>query len=38
MNFYKNLFLFNKKSENKNGFNQEVFDHYEEIAKLVKKT
>ena len=36
MNILKNLFLFNKKSENRSGFNQELFDQYEEIAKLVK--
>ncbi len=32
----KNLFLFNKKTENNKDFNHELFDHYEEIAKLVK--
>ena len=37
MNILKNLFLFNKKIENKKNFNQGVFDHYGEIAKLVKE-
>ena len=37
MNILKNLFLFNKKIENKKVFNQGVFDHYGEIAKLVKE-
>ena len=37
MNILKNLFLFNKKIENKKIFNQDVFDHYGEIAKLVKE-
>ena len=37
MNIIKNLFLSNKNSKNKSGFNKEVFDQYEEIAKLVKK-
>ena len=36
MNILKNLFLFNKKSENKD-FSDELVDHYVEIAKLVKK-
>ena len=36
MNFAKSLFLFNKKNENKKVLNKEVFDHYGEIAKLVK--
>ena len=37
MNILKNLSLFNKKVENEQGFNQRVFDQYEEIAKLVKE-
>ena len=37
MNILKNLFLFNKKIENKKVFNKGVFDHYGEIAKLVKE-
>ena len=37
MNFLKNIFLFNKKVEIKEGFNQRVFDQYEEIANLVKE-
>ena len=39
MNILKNLFLFNKKVENKDGegLNQEVFIQYDEIAKLVKE-
>ena len=37
MNILKNLFLFNKKSEINNVLNREVFDHYKEIAKLVKE-
>ena len=37
MNILKNLFLFNKKVEIKEGFNQKVFDQYEEIANLVKE-
>ena len=37
MNILKNLFLFNKKVENKKGLNQVEPDHYEEIAKLVKE-
>ena len=36
MNFLKNIFLFNKKVEIKEGLNQKVFDQYEEIANLVK--
>ena len=36
-NILKNLFLFNKKTENINETKQEVFDHYREIAKLVKE-
>ena len=37
MNILKNLFLFNKKVEIKEGLNQKVFDQYEEIANLVKE-
>ena len=37
MNILKNLFLFNKKSEIKNVLNEEAFDQYKEIAKLVKE-
>ena len=37
MNILKNLFLFNKNSENNKGFSSEVFDQYVEIAKLVKE-
>ena len=37
MNILKNLFLFNKKGENKKSLNQSVFDEYGEIAKLVKE-
>ena len=37
MNFLKNIFLFNKKVEIKEGLNQRVFDQYEEIANLVKE-
>ena len=37
MHILKNLFLFNKKIENKKGSNQELFDQYEEIARLVKE-
>ena len=37
MNILKNLSLFNKKLEIEQGFNQRVFDQYEEIAKLVKE-
>ena len=37
MNIFKNLFLFNKKVENKERSNQKVFDQYGEIAKLVKE-
>ena len=36
MNILKNLFLFNKKSKNKD-FSHELVDHYIEIAKLVKE-
>ena len=37
MNIFKNLFLFNKKNENKKGLFNKVFDHYGDIAKLVKE-
>ena len=37
MNIFKNLFLFNKKSENNKNFNDVVFDNYLEIAKLLKE-
>ena len=37
MNILKNLFLLNKKTKNKKGFNHEVVDHYKEIANLVKE-
>ena len=37
MNILKNLFLFNKKVENKKGLSQIKFDQYGEIAKLVKE-
>ena len=37
MNILKNLFLFNKKLENKKKSNQLDFEHYVEIAKLVKE-
>ena len=37
MNIFKNLFLFNKKVENKEKLNDVVFDQYGEIAKLVKE-
>ena len=37
MNIFKNLFLFNKKVENKERSNQKVFDQYGEIANLVKE-
>ena len=33
----KNIFLFNKKFEDKKDFNKVLVDHYEEIAKLVKE-
>ena len=36
MNILKDLFIFNKKSENKD-FSHESADHYMEIAKLVKE-
>ena len=37
MKILKNLFLFNKKTENNEALNKQVFDHYTEIAKLVKE-
>tara|TARA_B100000609_G_C17056750_1_gene351925 strand:+ start:274 stop:768 length:495 start_codon:yes stop_codon:yes gene_type:complete len=37
MNILKNIFLFNKKVEIKEGLNQKVFDQYKEIAYLVKE-
>ena len=37
MNILKNLFLFNKKSENNNGLINGDLDNYIEIAKLVKE-
>ena len=37
MNILKKLFLFNKKVVIKERLNREVFDHYEEIANLVKE-
>ena len=37
MSILKVLFFFNKKNEKKVGFNQEVFDQYPEIAKLVRE-
>ena len=37
MNILKNLFLLNKKVENKERSNQKVFDQYGEIANLVKE-
>ena len=37
MNIFKNLFLFNKKSQNNKNFNDVVFDNYLEIAKLLKE-
>ena len=37
MNILKNIFLFEKKSENKEGFSDEIVDQYIEIAKLVKE-
>ena len=33
----KNLFLFNKKTENNNNLNHGGVDNYKEIAKLVKE-
>ena len=37
MKILKNLFLFNKKTENNEALNKQVFDQYTEIAKLVKE-
>ena len=37
MNILKNLFFFNQKVENNEGLNQIKFDHYGEIAKLIKE-
>ena len=37
MNILKNIFLYNKKSENNKDFSQVAVDHYMEIAKLVKE-
>ena len=37
MNILRNLFLFNKKSENNKDSSHGVVDHYIEIAKLVKE-
>ena len=37
MNILKNLFLFNKKTENNKDLNYEVVDYYSEIAKLVSE-
>ena len=37
MKILKNLLLINKKTENKIDLNQEVFDKYREIGKLVKE-
>tara|TARA_B100000886_G_scaffold59366_1_gene36678 strand:- start:964 stop:1458 length:495 start_codon:yes stop_codon:yes gene_type:complete len=37
MNILKKLFLFNKKVEDTKGLNQNKFDQYGEIAKLVKE-
>tara|TARA_B100000161_G_scaffold15538_1_gene9438 strand:+ start:337 stop:831 length:495 start_codon:yes stop_codon:yes gene_type:complete len=37
MNILKNIFLFNKNSENYNASSREVVDQYLEIAKLVKE-
>ena len=37
MNILKNLFLFNKKTENNKDLNYEVVDYYGEIAKLVSE-
>jgi len=37
MNFFKNLFLFNKKFEKNKDFNPVLVDQYIEIAKLVKE-
>ena len=37
MNIFKNIFLFNKKSEKNKNFNPRLVDQYIEIAKLVKE-
>ena len=37
MSILKNLFLFNKKSQNNKVSNHEVIDNYKDIAKLVKE-
>ena len=37
MNILKNLFLFDKNSENTKGSSNEILDHYIEIANLVKE-
>ena len=37
MTFFKNLFLFNKKTEINDELNHVVVDQYKEIAKLVKE-
>ena len=37
MNILKNLFLFDKNSENTKGLSNEILDHYIEIANLVKE-
>ena len=37
MNFFKNIYLFKKKSENNKDFSHEIVDQYIEIAKLVKE-
>ena len=37
MNYFKNLFLLNKKPENNKGLNHREVDQYKEIAKLVKE-
>ena len=37
MKILKNLFFLHKKVDNQKGFNKDEFDHYGEIAKLVKE-
>ena len=37
MNILKNIFLFNQKSEINKDICHEAFDHYMDIAKLVKE-
>ena len=37
MNILKNLFLFNKKTENNKDLNNEIVDYYSKIAKLVSE-